>query len=70
MSSSNVTPYKVVARNTITGRQYKKWEYVTKEKYDKYGTDIIKRYNLYYDMEVYKMENAKWELIATYDRKE
>jgi hypothetical protein len=71
--------YKLIARNKATKRQYKKWQYIGKDNFGKYSPDIIKRYAVNdcyygyptpssYTVEVYKMIDNKWEMIAEYNR--
>lgn len=58
--------YKIVSRNPITKRQVKKRVYTSIEDYNKYSHDLIKRYSMYHEVEVYMLVGYKnWQLIKT-----
>ena len=61
--------YKIIARDKLTGQQYKKWVYEDKDKYNKYSPNIIKKYSkvqwngVELDLEHYKKSGAGWERL-------
>lgn len=56
--------FKIIGRNPETKRQEKKRIYTCRDDFEKYKDDLIKRYNYYYDVEIYKQINDnKWGLI-------
>lgn len=62
--------FKIVARDVHTGRQYKKWTYVGREKFDRYSPEIIQRYTeprwdkREFCIEIYDMYDGDWRLIV------
>lgn len=65
--------YKLVARDPISRVQYKKWIYDCEDKFNKYSKDIIDRYTtlnynreVWYDVEVYRMYNDKYQYVGVY----
>lgn len=58
--------YKVVSRNAVTKQQVKKRIYTSIEDYNRYSRDLIKRYSMYHEVEVYMLVGHKhWQLIKT-----
>lgn len=61
--------FKIIARDKKTGRQYKKWEYIGEDKFNKHSPEIIKRYSKpmrnrdEYEIEIYDMMDGLWRRI-------
>lgn len=60
--------FKVVSRDRKTNRQVKKRIYETNRSFDTYAFDIIMRYTLWYQVEVYEMnfETEDWVKVKTF----
>lgn len=52
--------YKVVARDKRTNVQVQKKVYTTDAGFKRYGTEIIQRWGIFYDISVFKQINDKW----------
>ena len=61
--------FKVIARDKKSGRQYKKWTYVSRDDFDKYSPEIIRRYSRAqwdkkeFNIEIYKLVGTEWEIL-------
>jgi len=63
--------YKVIVRDPKSGRQSKKHVYESREKYERYGSDITERALQYNStVEHYQLNGNKWELLKTFPQKE
>jgi hypothetical protein len=61
-----MSSFKIIGRSLRTGRQVKKRVYVTEEDFNKYKDPLIQRYERYLDVEVYRLQDNKWELIDAF----
>jgi len=57
--------FKIISRDPKTKRQVKKRVYTCREDYFNYKDNLIKRYTLHYDVEIYRLlAPNKWSIIG------
>ena len=61
--TANLNAFKILAKETKTGRQYKKKVYISEESYLKYKDPILRRWGQYYNMYCYECVNGTWVQI-------